>query len=1198
MADILGLTEIREKNLELVGGKAANLAELVQTGHRVPPGFVITATAFRKFLETSGVQDKLVALLKGVQVDETKALHDAADQLRKMILAAPMAPDLRNGIIQAYRKLASVEGGGFVAVRSSATAEDLPEASFAGQQDTYLNIKGEDAVVEHVQRCWASLYTPRALFYRAKHSFEHSKVAIAVVVMAMVDAEKAGVMFTKHPTTGKNEIIVEAAWGLGEGVVSGNVSPDHYLLNPDGSLGAPPRIAVKGSMYIRGKEGKTEVRSVPADKSGARVLSDAELKELAGLARAVESHYGTPQDIEWAIGGDAKLYLLQARPITTIKKAPLAASAPPAKSKAPGSDGSSGTALVTGLGAAPGIATGKVAIIASADELDRCGEGDVLVTTMTSPDMVPAMRRAAAIVTDEGGVTCFPAETLVLTDQGLVPIGNLDALLKEREVLVLSMDPVSFKTEWKPIVAWRRRHANVVEVAVSQTGNGSWNQLRATPNHKFLIMEGAGLMEKPLADVLAHEEMVTTVDRVPAIHNRTEDAWPVPPHLAGGIFTDGNWYANHRRDGVRLIQKETPEKAAFIQYVRESYESAFGSSMRRYTLEGTATIRGHTFATSALHLYDQKRAPAEAFQETWDALPQLVLSSTPESLRQFLAGVADGDGTFHDGGTRLQIYCGDEHLTHAVVLAFLRLGIQPTLAKNKTIANIQVTEGIDEILAHTKRLKGRAGPKALGTKLFPAKQLFRNPEEIVALNPDGQFGAYVGGNLLIDGEKLRPRLHALKAGARRDYERLLDAPLRANRVRPTGAASVEDIVYNIEVADHHNYVVFTSGLTPVLVGNCHAAIVSRELGVPCVVGTKTATKTLPEGTLVTVDGDKGNVVEGAKAPVKAALSVAGLPAELTTPPIFTATQVKVNISMAEAIDRAIAVRPDGVGLLRIEHMILGLGKHPLAYIRGGKEAEYVTHLADELRKIVEPMHPRPVWIRTLDAPTDEFRAMEGGQDEPHEHNPMLGWRGIRRGLRQPEMLRAELKAVKKLVDQGFTNLGVMLPLVQHPAEIREAKEVMREVGLEPHRDVAFGIMVEIPAAAIIIDQLIAEGLDFVSFGTNDLTQYTLAVDRNNENVANLYNEFHPAIGRLIEETIRIAKAHGVETSICGQAGSNPKFVEKLIRWGISSVSANIDAVARVRETVARTEQRLLLDAARMQEMQGHGHAHGHGHEHD
>src|SRR5205823_4683328 len=238
---------------------------------------------------------------------------------------------------------------------------------------------------------------------------------------------------------------------------------------------------------------------------------------------------------------------------------------------------------------------------------------------------------------------------------------------------------------------------------------------------------------------------------------------------------------------------------------------------------------------------------------------------------------------------------------------------------------------------------------------------------------------------------------------------------------------------------------------------CHAAIVSRELGVPAVVGTKKATKTLKDRAMVTVDGEKGHVTEGAKGEAQSAkregaMPERPMPAGAGAAKPLTATQVKVNISMPEAIDRAMATDPDGVGLLRIEHIVLGLGKHPLALIRGGKEQEYVDHLVKSIKAVAEPMYPRSVWVRTLDAPTDEFRAMEGGDNEPHEHNPMLGWRGIRRGLEQPDLLKAELKAIKKLIDQGFTNVGVMLPLVQRPEEIREAKRLMREVGLEPHRD--------------------------------------------------------------------------------------------------------------------------------------------------
>ena len=766
--ELVWAQNIGKDDIPLVGGKGANLGEMIGIGLPVPPAFVVSAPAFHRFLTEAGVAEKVFADLKSLDVEDPKALREVSERAREAVLKAKMPDKLAQQIREAYRSLGKSEKteNALVAVRSSATAEDLPEASFAGQQDTYLNVRGEDMLLEHVQRCWASLYTPRAIYYRVKHDFPHEKVAIAVVVQVMVDATKAGVMFTRHPSTGNDVTVIEAAWGLGEGVVSGHVTPDFYEVAPDGRV-LTARVASKETMYVRGKNDRTVVEPVPGAKKTQRVLSDEELKQLNSLGRAIEKHYGAPQDIEWAISQNGTLNVLQARPITTLKGKTGASGA----ASAPQTESGTGGTLLTGLGASPGVAAGKVALLKDTEDMEKVKMGDILVTTMTTPDMVPAMKRAAAIVTDEGGMTC------------------------------------------------------------------------------------------------------------------------------------------------------------------------------------------------------------------------------------------------------------------------------------------------------------------------------------------------------------------------------------------------------------------------------HAAIVSRELGVPAIVGTKTATKLLKDGLLITVDGEKGHVMEGG-AKQQAAIAEKGgemvrpLPQGAGAPKPVTATQVKVNISMPEAIGRAMSVDPDGVGLLRIEHIVLGLGKHPLMLIRGGKEQEYVDYLVKSIQAVAEPMYPRSVWVRTLDAPTDEFRAMEGGGDEPHEHNPMLGWRGIRRGLEQQELLKAEFKAIKKLIENGFTNVGVMLPLVQHPMEIRKAKEVARSVGLEPHKDCEFGIMIEIPAAALIIDDLLAEGLDFVSFGTNDLTQYTLAVDRNNENVAKLYSEFHPAVGKLIEMSIKAARARGVQTSICGQAGSNPKFVEKLVGWGITSVSANIDALPRVRETIARAEQRLLLDKAR------------------
>jgi len=299
--------------------------------------------------------------------------------------------------------------------------------------------------------------------------------------------------------------------------------------------------------------------------------------------------------------------------------------------------------------------------------------------------------------------------------------------------------------------------------------------------------------------------------------------------------------------------------------------------------------------------------------------------------------------------------------------------------------------------------------------------------------------------------------------------------------------------------------------------------------------------------------------------------------------IITATEIKVNISEPSRAQAAAATLADGVGLLRIEHMMLGLGKTPNWYIKNGKAEEYVGELVKGIRTVAEAFYPKPVWVRTLDAPTDEFRAMEGGENDPIEHNPMLGWRGIRRDLIETDHFRLELQAFKKLHETGLTNVGIMLPMVQHVKELKEAKTLMVSEGLDLEK-IDVGIMVETPGAALTIEDFIEEGLDFISFGTNDLTQYALALDRNNENVAPLYSELHPAIIKLIEYVVERCNEAGVKTSICGQAGSYPEMAKRLVEIGITSISANIDAVEIVRETVARAEKILMLRTLREREV--------------
>ena len=783
---VLWLEDVGADDVGVVGGKGASLGELIGAGLPVPPGFVVTAGTYREFIEDAGIDE---ALFDAVDVDpeDSAALREAEATARELITETPFPDSVREEILESYRTMGAEGDEAFVAVRSSATAEDLPDSSFAGQQETFLNVREAD-LLRRVKECWASLFTQRAIYYRQQRGFPHEDVDIAVVVQRMVDAEKSGVMFTSHPSTGDPQMTIEAAWGLGEAVVSGTVSPDNYVYDRGRATVEDVTIADKKVEMVKDPEsGETVQLDVDEDRRTERVLSDAEIGDLVALGERVEDHYGTPQDVEWAVF-EGDIYMLQSRPITTIREDADGASGEPeatdtdtesghetadaigdgdGEAGESGGDDADDDVLVSGLGASPGAVSGAVRIVDKLDHLDQVEEGDVLVTEMTMPDMVPAMKRAAGIVTDEGGMTS------------------------------------------------------------------------------------------------------------------------------------------------------------------------------------------------------------------------------------------------------------------------------------------------------------------------------------------------------------------------------------------------------------------------------HAAIISRELGVPAVVGTGNGTRVLKDGGSVTIDGDKGTVRAGADEEAEPAEEFEPVEAARPETPVkpMTATEVKVNVSIPEAAERAAATGADGVGLLRIEHMVLSLGKTPERYIADHGARAYQDELIDGIRAVAEEFYPRPVRVRTIDAPTDEFRELEGGEGEPVEPNPMLGWRGVRRSLDKPEPFRQELAAFGRLIEMGYDNIEVMFPLVNDATDVEGVKRHLREAGIDPE-DHTWGVMIETPASALLVDELADAGIDFASFGTNDLTQYTLAVDRNNGHVADRFDELHPAVLRLIGDTIERCRERDVDTSICGQAGSKSEMVEFLVEEGVSSISANIDAVRDVQHEVKRVEQRLLLDSVR------------------
>ena len=312
MPNIKLFKDIRKEDIPIVGGKAANLGELASMGLPVPDGFVITARAYERFVTEAGINEKIQKMLKALDVEDTGQLNKTAEKVRGLIMKSRMPKALIEDIKKEYSRM-----NDFVAVRSSATAEDLPDASFAGQQETFLNVKGEKDVLEAVQKCFASLFTPRAIYYRVKNNFPHEKVFLAVVVQKMVNADKAGVIFSVNPVTqNREEIIIEGAYGLGEAVVLGALTPHSYVIDKGTHKIKSKNISKLEWGYYRGKSGKTEKKMI--SHGHIEVLNEKEAKALTKFTKEIEKHYSIPMDIEWAIEG-GKIYILQARPVTALR---------------------------------------------------------------------------------------------------------------------------------------------------------------------------------------------------------------------------------------------------------------------------------------------------------------------------------------------------------------------------------------------------------------------------------------------------------------------------------------------------------------------------------------------------------------------------------------------------------------------------------------------------------------------------------------------------------------------------------------------------------------------------------------------------------------------------------------------------------------------------------------------------------------
>jgi len=752
--NILWFQEVDKDDVSLVGGKGANLGEMAKAGFPVPRGFIVTSKAYFDFLEENKLKSKVFQELKKINADDPQTINEASEKVKKLILSGQISSTLAKEIIFNYLKLGSLITQALVAIRSSATAEDLPTASFAGQQVTFLNIRGEANVLKKIQECWASLFEARAIFYREEKGFDHLKVGLAVPVQEMVPAEISGVMFTINPVTHqKSQLIIEAVWGLGEFIVQGEVTPDTYLIDKN-SLDILSKKVEKQEIQLIKVGSLTKKAKVPRRRQLKRKLTDPQIVELVKLGKKIHKHYFYPQDIEWVFY-KKKFYIVQSRPVTTLKEADGEKEDQSKIKEKP---------ILKGQAASPGLASGPVQKISSAKEINKIQKGDVLVAPMTSPDFVPAMKKVVAIITDKGGQTS------------------------------------------------------------------------------------------------------------------------------------------------------------------------------------------------------------------------------------------------------------------------------------------------------------------------------------------------------------------------------------------------------------------------------HAAIVSRELGLPCIVGAKTATKDLKNNQMVTVNGSLGEIYAGSLKMPSSALEKEALPNQISQIARVvirqTATKLYVNLAEPQLAAEVAQRNIDGVGLLRAEFMMSEIGVHPRKIIKDRKQKTFINELATNIGLFCKCFYPRPVVYRTSDFKTNEYRHLIGGQAfEPEEENPFIGFRGAFRYLRDPDVFEMELKAIKK-VRSKFNNLGLMVPFVRTPQEFQEIKKIIVANGLIRSSSFKLWLMVEIPANVILLEDFLEIGIDGVSLGSNDLTMLTLGVDRDNAELAQIFNENNPAVFWAIEKTIKTCQKYKITSSICGQAPSiYPDLVEKLVEWGITSISVNPDAIERTRELIAEAEKK-------------------------
>ncbi len=1287
MSYIVWFKDLTKDSIATAGGKGANLGEMVSLNLPVPNGFAVTAQTYKEFIERTGIKDRIQQFLVGLNIEDTDNLQHVAEQIQKLISSTPIPEDMVEGIMDNYELLGMTKGAQalvdsqevFVAVRSSATAEDLP--SISEEEHILVVVDGKPLYKKMKELAWLDP--------------EKQRIEIPAMEQNEIKWKRVSALY-KHPVQGDKLYKITTVTGR-----EVTISPNHSLIILDEDTLLPkvkkiielkgnekvPAISrlpeincqenhidlreyVKGSDVIE-KEGKVYIKNKSTNWIIQHPLSrnipvSTELAYFLGVYVAEGSTYkgnhvmitnSDPEVMSRIISFLKSLGLYQSQKINKHTVRVYCKAFVTFLHTVAGEPSTiRGKGRLSSVKKIPDFVFGwNKKLIGEFLRGAYDGDGGIeprgIGYSSTSPLLIGGMIKLLEILGLEFNLSKRKSHHERWRDHQRILIPSREAVRfkaaigfqSNRKSLLLNkhMERHEQKSYFPEF-----NHTLKISPALSAKIKETYESNLPQQDVERFYCPGCDLHINKSSKYKSQERFYcsschktyyekSVVRKTEKLHKYYDQfgqfkkgARPWNKGILQGTLSQKEFSKEMKNLGVTDFDRFFNGSVRWDQ-IRTVEEISYTGLVYDFTVPevenfaagvgGIITHNSASFAGQQATFLNVKGKDnvVNAVRDCWASLftARAIYYREKQKFdhaKVLISALVQKMVNADRSGIMFTINPATNHGDEIVIEAIYGLGemivggeVNPDMyivdKNGKEIKKIEIRKqevglfrnsvGLNEKKPIARELQERQKISErevkelarLGKKLeehYGRPQdiewaIERNEIFIVQTRAVTTFKAHTeeravieeeAGKILLKGETASAGVYSGPVKIVLDLSHLGKVQKGDILVTPM---TTPDMVPAMEKAGA--IVTNDGGLT------CHAAIVAREMGTPCIVGTEHATDVLKDGEIVTVHASRGLVYEGAieiKKEEKTAIVTMG------GSELLTATEIKVIVDLPDKAERAAATGADGVGLVRSEIIIAMGGIHPAEYIRQEKDQDYVNLLKEGIRKIAQAFKGKPVWVRCSDMRSDEYRNLKGGEKEPQETDPMIGWHAIRRLLDEPRILKAEFQAIRELHYEGWKSVGVMIPFVIRVEEVRQAKEMMRAVGLEPVKAVPFGIMVETPASCWIIEDLCKEGISFVSFGTNDLTQLTLGIDRNNERIAKLFDEMHPAVLGEIAKVIKVCRKYGVTTSICGQAGSRPEMAEFLVHQGIDSISANVDAVEQIRKVVARVERKVLMERKR------------------